>query len=144
MINILIGDIKTGRLLRLQYFAYSLFLLFMVISFVLLTVFAMGIGEHLLGGNLQQAQTQLRDWFTLPFILIYGVLIIILIFISINLMAKRIRDIGLPGWLTVIGIIILEGIVSATISEESGSGLHTLAWLILVLVPSNALQKTRD
>jgi len=58
-----------------------------------------------------------------------------------NIMAKRIRDIGLPGWITVFGVMILEGIVSVVISEESGSSLHTVVWLLLVLVPSNTLGK---
>jgi len=37
--------------------------------------------------------------------------------------------------------MILEGIVSVVISEESGSSLHTVVWLLLVLVPSNTLGK---
>jgi len=141
MINTLVGDIKTGRLLRLQYIGYSLVLLLMVLGFVIFTILAIGAGEHLLNGNLQEAQAQLQDWFSLPFILAFGVFMIVLLFSSMNIMAKRIRDIGLPGWITVFGVMILEGIVSVVISEESGSSLHTVVWLLLVLVPSNTLGK---
>jgi len=141
MINTLVGDINTGRLLRLQYIGYSLVLLLMVMGFVFFTILAIGAGEHLFNGNLQEAQAQLQDWFSLPFILAFGVFMIVLLFSSMNIMAKRIRDIGLPGWITVFGVMILEGIVSVVISEESGSSLHTVVWLLLVLVPSNTLGK---
>jgi len=42
MINTLVGDIKTGRLLRLQYIGYSLVLLLMVLGFVFFTILAIG------------------------------------------------------------------------------------------------------
>lgn len=143
MLNTLIGDIKNGRIVRLQFLGYTVMLSLILFAFVLLVIFIFGAGEHLLGGNLKTAQDQLSGWFALPFILILGVLVMLFIFIlaSINLMAKRIRDIGLPGWWSVLIFVILEAVVSSYISQQAGSGLHILTWLLLIFVPSNALAK---
>lgn len=141
MFNALLGDIKTGRLLRLQYLGYSVLLFLLFFAFVMLVVLAIGAGEHLLGGNLQEAQNQLREWFTLPFMIIFGVLMMVFTFIGFNIMAKRIRDIGLPGWWSIFVIVILESAISYYVSQQASSGLHSLIWLLLVIVPSNARAK---
>lgn len=137
MLNVLIGDIKNGRLLRLQYLGYSLFLILLLSVFVFGTILAIGAGEHVLGGDLQQAQAQLQEWFTLPFIIVFVVFMAVISFMSLNIMAKRIRDIGLPGWWIVLILLILESVVSYYVSQQASSGLHTLTWILLVLIPSD-------
>jgi len=141
MLNILVGDVKNGRLLRLQYLGYLLLVSFLVFAFMMLVVLAIGAGEHILGGNLQEAQDQLREWFTLPFILVFGVLMAAVAFVGFNLMAKRFRDMGLPGWWAVLAIAVLGMIVSAYVAEQAGGAFHAVIWLLLLFVPSNALKK---
>jgi len=141
MLNALFGDIKTGRLMRLQYLGYSLVLFLLFFVFIMLIVLAIGAGEHIIGGDLHQAQEQLREWFTLPFMLVFGIFILLLSFIGFNLMAKRIRDIGLPGWWSVLALVLLEAVISYLISQQTSSALHSLIWFFLVLIPSNALAK---
>ncbi|MBW2208518.1 MAG: hypothetical protein JRG79_16550, partial [Deltaproteobacteria bacterium] len=65
MIKALFGDVKTGRLMRLQYLGYSLLLSLLMFGFGLAIVLAIGAGEHIIGGDLQQAQDKLREMFTL-------------------------------------------------------------------------------
>jgi len=125
MFKAFFGDITNGRLMHLPYFGYSLLLALLVIGFGLTIILAIGAGEHIIGGNLQQAQDQLREWFTLPFIIIFGLVSALFVFGAINIMAKRIRDIGLPGWWTVLSSV-LEGVMAFTVSEQVGSELHTL------------------
>ena len=137
MLNVLIGDIKNGRLLRLQYLGYALFLILLFSLFAFGTILAIGAGEHILGGDLQQAQAQLQEWFSLPFLLIFIVFMAVLSFMSLNIMAKRIRDMGLPGWWMVLILFVLESVVSYFISQQVSSGLHTLIWILLVLIPSD-------
>lgn len=137
MLDVLIGDIKNGRLLRLQYFGYSLLLILLLSLFVFAAILAIGAGEHILGGDLQQAQAQLQEWFTLPFILVFAVFMAVLSFMSLNIMAKRVRDIGLPGWWIVLILLILESIISYYVSQQASSGLHTVTWLLLLLIPSD-------
>lgn len=137
MLNIFFGDITGGRLKRLPYLGYSLLVFLLLIGFVFAVILAIGIGEHLIGGDLQQAQAKLREWFTLPFLIIFGLVMVLVLFVSANLKAKRLRDIGLPGWWSVLVIVVLTGVVSAAVSNQSSNGLYWLIWLALVLIPSN-------
>ena len=57
-------------------------------------------------------------------------------------MAKRFRDIGLPGWWMVLVVFILSALVSYFVSENASSGFSLLVWIALLLIPGNAL--TRD
>jgi uncharacterized membrane protein YhaH (DUF805 family) len=141
MIKALFGEVKTGRLMRLQYLGYSVLLSLLMFGFGLAVVMAIGVGENIAGGDLQQAQDQLREQLTLPVILVMAVVMPLFLFIGVNIMAKRIRDIGLPGWWTVLAIFIVSGVVSYLVSDNAGSIVNTLAWVALVLVPGNALAK---
>ena len=141
MFRVLFGDITNGRLIRLSYLGYSLLLALCVIGFGLAIGLAIGAGEHLIGGNIQQAQDRLREWFTLPFFIVFGLVSALFAFGGMNIMAKRIRDIGLPGWWVVLVITVLEGIISFIVSGQVSSSLHTLIWIALLLLPTNALAK---
>ena len=141
MIKALFGEVKTGRLMRLQYLGYSVLLSLLMFGFGLAVVMAIGVGEHIAGGDLQQVQDQLLEQLTLPAILVMAVVMPLFLFVGVNIMAKRIRDIGLPGWWTVLAIFIVSGIVSYMVSENAGNIVNTLAWVAAVFVPSNALAK---
>lgn len=141
MFKVLFGDITDGRLRRLQYLGYSLLLVLLMFGFALAVVMAIGAGEHLIGGDLQQAQDKLREWFTLPFMIVFGLVLFLLLFAHMNITAKRIRDIGLPGWWALLGIAVLTGVVSAAVSNQAGSGLSNLIWLALLLIPGDAFAR---
>ena len=141
MIKALLGDVKTGRLMRLQYLGYSLLVYLLMFGFVFVVILAIGAGEHIIGGDLQHAQDKLREMFTLPAMIVFAVIMPLLLFMVANIMAKRIRDIGLPGWWSVLAIIVITGIVSYRVSNEVSNGLSTLIWVVLLLVPSNAQAK---
>ena len=141
MIKALFGEVKIGRLMRLQYLGYSVLLSLLMFGFGLAVVMAIGVGEHIAGGDLQQVQDQIREQLTLPAMLVMAVVMPLFLFIGLNIMAKRIRDIGLPGWWTVLAIFIVSGVVSYLVSDNAGSIVNTLAWVAVVLVPGNALAK---
>ena len=141
MIKALLGDVKTGRLMRLQYLGYSLLVYLLMFGFVFVVILAIGAGEHIIGGDLQHAQDKLREMFTLPAMIVFAVIMPLLLFMVANIMAKRIRDIGLPGWWSVLAIIVITGIVSYMVSNEVSNGLSTLIWVVLLLVPSNSQAK---
>jgi uncharacterized membrane protein YhaH (DUF805 family) len=141
MIKALLGDVKTGRLMRLQYLGYSLLVYLLMFGFVFVVILAIGAGEHIIGGDLQYAQDKLREMFTLPAMIVFAVIMPLFLFMVANIMAKRIRDIGLPGWWSVLAIIVITGIVSYMVSNEVSNGLSTLIWVVLLLVPSNSQAK---
>lgn len=142
MLQILFGDIKFGRLARLPYFIYSLLFNLVVIGIGIGVVLSIGAGEQIISGDIQQAQQKILSMFSGSFLLIFLVVTILLVFSWYNLMAKRIRDFGISGWWTVLAIVILESIISINISVEASSGMHTLIWIVLLLVPSNTFEKT--
>lgn len=139
MLRVYFGEVKDGRVVRLPYLGYSLLLVAIVLIFGLGIVMSIGAAEHMMGGDLQQAQDQLRQRFGTLAILVTAVFGFAIFFASINLMAKRIRDIGLPGWWSLLAIMLIQGTVTSIVSEQAAGGLHTLIWLALLLIPSDTL-----
>ena len=76
LLKTLFGDIHSGKLKRLPYLGYSLLICFMAVLFFLLIAAAIGVGEHMIGGDLQQAQEQLQADLSMPAILAFGILVI--------------------------------------------------------------------
>lgn len=144
MITQLIGDLREGRLARLPYLGYSILLLILMFVFVLGTVSAIGIGEHVLGGDLELAQEKLFDWFSGPAAIVFFLCWLFFLFAGLNIMAKRIRDIGLPGWWTVLALVLLTGASYAVVSENTGSTLDLLIWIALLVIPSNSFGAVTD
>ena len=142
MLTAFFGDITNGRLQRLPFLGYSLLVTLLFFGFMFAVVFAMGAGEKLIGGDLQQAQATLAQALGVPFIIIFAVFMAVVLFVQANLMAKRIRDMGLPGWWVVLALVIVSGLLGSMVSEEAGGGFHSLVFLILLLVPSNAFGKS--
>ena len=138
MFRVLLGDIRQERLPRLPYLGYSLLIMALMFGFGVAIAVAAGVGEQLIGGDLQQAQDRLREWFAVPALLVIALVVLLLLFMSANIMAKRVRDIGLPGWWVVLAVTVLTGMLGYLVSEEVGNGLHTLVWVVLLLVPGKA------
>ena len=138
MLKRLFGEITNGRLVRLPYLGYSLLLAVLSVCCLLAIGLMIGVGEQLIGGDLQQAQAKLAEWFTLPFLVVFGLVGALFLFAGANIMAKRIRDIGLPGWWSVLAIVVLTGVVSVAISAQASNGLYLLISLVLLLIPTDA------
>lgn len=141
MFEILFGEVKTGRLQRLPFLGYSLLLQLLFFGFMLAIIAAIGAGEHLIGGDLQQAQKILTEWFSIPFMIVFGLFMLLVSYIGLNLTAKRIRDIGLPGWWSLLVIFVLQILVSVLISEDVSAGLHMLITVVLLFIPSDSFSK---
>jgi uncharacterized membrane protein YhaH (DUF805 family) len=144
MFKTLFGDVQTGRLLRLPYLGYSLLLSVLMIVIGLGLAFAAGVGEHLIAGDLEAAQAHMSENFNLTVVLLFIVVSVLFLFAGCNIMAKRLRDIGLPGWWMVLAIIILTGAVSVMVSDEASNILQTVIWIVLLLVPGNSLTNPTD
>jgi uncharacterized membrane protein YhaH (DUF805 family) len=125
--------------MRLQYLGYSLLLSLLMLGVGLTVAAAVGAGEQVIDGDLQQAQNLLSEALSGPFLLVFAVLMILFMFIGANIMAKRIRDIGLPGWWSVLAIFVLSGLLSNLVSANASNILNSVIWILLLLVPGNAL-----
>jgi uncharacterized membrane protein YhaH (DUF805 family) len=139
VLKALFGDVRNGRLMRLQYVGYSLLLSLLMVGVGLVVVAAIGLGEDFIAGDLQQAQEMLRERLTLPYIIVFAVATLLFMFVGANIMAKRIRDIGLPGWWSVLGLLVLFTVMSYAVPDHVSSILQSLLWLALSLIPGNSV-----
>ena len=136
MIQTYYGDICNGRLTRLPYLGYLLLINVIALSLLISTGFAIGAGEHLIGGNIQQAQDMLRQWFTIPFFIIFGIGLLLYFFAVANITAKRLRDMSFPAWWLLLVIVALELAVAYFISKQASSAIDALFGAALILIPS--------
>ena len=88
-----------------------------------------------------EAQAHLRKNFSLPVIIIVAAFAILALLAKLNIIAKRARDIGLPGWITAIIIAGLVGMVSQYQQSTASGGLGFFILIVLALIPSNALRR---
>jgi uncharacterized membrane protein YhaH (DUF805 family) len=139
VLKTLFGDVHNGRLKRLQYVGYSLLLSLLMIGFGFAVVAAIGLGEDFIGGDLQQVQDMLRERLTLPYMIVFAVATLLFMFTGANIMSKRIRDIGLPGWWSVLALLVLFTALSYAVSDQISSILQSLVWLLLSLIPGDSV-----
>ena len=137
MFKVLFNEIQQGRLTRLSYIGYSIFLEVLLLLFVVALIFATGIAEHILGGNLQQIQQQLSNSFSLPFAIISIIVLGVIAFSSLNLTAKRLRDIGLSGWGFTLLLVISSILISSFTAGSFATGFSILVSACLALIPSD-------
>jgi len=137
MLKVYFGEFSNGRLRRLQYFGYALLLFALALGSVFGIVFAIGAGEYLMGGDLQEAQTELANRFSVPAVLTLGLIYFLVLVAKLNIMAKRIRDMGLSGWWIALAVFVVVGLTSNTASPEAGSTLFSLVTLLLLFIPSD-------
>jgi uncharacterized membrane protein YhaH (DUF805 family) len=134
MFNILWGDIQRGRLSRLQ------FLGALVLVSVLAGLLAFGVGaaigaaERMAGGESLKTEVALSTSLGEVGVLALSALFALLLLAQLNILAKRLRDIGLPTpWLLVLGWLLLAGLLSPA-AGGALVGLLTLLLLALLLV----------
>ncbi len=118
MLKIFYGEWGTGKLQRLPYFGYHLLLIVFIIAIIMGTIFTVGAAENFMGGNLAETQTMLMNKF--GFVAIAGIMVLIFatMIAQINILGKRIRDIGLPVLWTILGIIIISMVLNITFPPE--------------------------
>jgi uncharacterized membrane protein YhaH (DUF805 family) len=142
MFVVLFGDIKNGRLQRLPFLGYSL-LIFVLLMLVMMGIVLAIVGaEKFVGGDLQQAQAAIAQSLGIPFVVLFAIFMVVMFFIEANVMAKRIRDIGLPGWWVVLALAVIGSVVGRMVSEQAGGSFQMLVFVLLLLVPSNSFGKS--
>lgn len=137
------GEIRTGRLTRLGYLGYSLLLMLIALSLALLLGVLLGVAEKVTDTDLAAAQHQLAEQFGFAAVLVIGLVGLLFTFAGLNLMAKRARDIGLPGWIFIAVLYALELGLSIGVSVNASAAIHGLALLGLLLVPGNLFPRRR-
>jgi len=118
MLKTYFGEWGSGKLQRLPYLGYHVLL--MVIVFVLIFggIFAMGASESIMGGDIAATQAMLMDKFGILAMLGIFVIMFAALLGQVNILGKRIRDMGLPVLWTILGIIVLSMVLNILFPPE--------------------------
>ena len=118
MLKTYFGEWGSGKLQRLPYLGYHVLL--MVIVFVLIFggIFAMGASESIMGGDIAATQAMLMDKFGILAMLGIFVIMFAALLGQVNILGKRIRDMGLPVFWTILGIILLSMVLNILFPPE--------------------------
>ena len=164
MLKTYFGEWGEGKLQRLPYLGYHVLLMFLVVAIILAGIFAVGAAENLIGGDLATTQKMLMDKFGIVAIIGIAALMFFAMLGQVNILGKRIRDMGLPVLWTIFAIIALSmvlnfifppqevAISASAVQTADGSAaavssitktnmivqlFDTIIFLCLVLIPSN-------
>ena len=118
MLKTYFGEWSTGKLQRLPYLGYHLLLMVLIIAIIMGTIFTIGAAENFIGGNLAETQKMLMDKF--GFVAIAGIVTLIFIVMlgQLNILGKRIRDMGLPVLMTILGIMLISLILNIALPPQ--------------------------
>jgi len=138
------GEIHDGRLKTGRFIILWLILMAVFVCFGIAVGVSIGVAEHLVGGDLASAQKLLRETLALPAVIAVAIFFLLFLFTKLNIIAKRARDIGLPGWLSAVIIAGLVGMTSQTTGyATAGGGIGMLLLLVLAFVPSDTLPRAK-
>ena len=140
----LFGALKQGRMARLAFVIYLSVIQLSALLFVIWVGFAAGLAEQAVDLDLEKAQQQLSDFLSPSFLLFSAVLLAVLVFAQFNIVAKRVRDIGLPGWWLILAYVIVRVIISAAGYTWVGFLFEALAMLALCFVASDSARPQAD
>jgi uncharacterized membrane protein YhaH (DUF805 family) len=112
MLKVYFGEWGDGRLKRLQYFGYYLLLMLLMVLMVAGIVFSMGAVENMMGGDIAATQEAMMEHIGLPLAIGMMIFFIAMVIAEVNILAKRIRDMGLPPLWTILGLIALSIVIN--------------------------------
>ena len=114
MWDIYFGQWKEGKLKRLAYLGYDVLLMVIAFAVIMGVIMFFGGLESSMGSSFDEMFAGLGIVVVL-FIFLFFLLVLVA---NLNIMAKRIRDMGLPAWGSVIGIIIVSMILGALFPDR--------------------------
>ncbi|HHH39649.1 MAG TPA: DUF805 domain-containing protein [Sedimenticola sp.] len=138
MLRVYFGELREGRLARLPYLGYWALLALIMLLIAVGIGFAVGMAQDMSGGDMQQAQTMLQEKYGLAAAILLPLFGALLLFANLNIMAKRIRDIGLPGWLGVLALVVVSILLSSMVSQDIAGLFDTIVWVLLLVMPGGS------
>ena len=140
----LFGAPRQGRMARLAFVIYASAIQLAVLVYVIWVGVAAGLAEQVANLDLEKAQQQLSDFLSPSLLIFTAVFLAVLIYAQLNVVAKRVRDIGLPGWWMILAYVILRTIISAAGFPWVGLLFELLAMLLLCFVVTDAVGGQSD
>lgn len=136
------GELTGGRLKPIRFVVLWILLVVLFVAFGVLVGASIGIAERLVGGDFMETQRLARESLALPGVIVVAVVFLCLALAKLNIIAKRARDVGLPGWLTAVLIAVLSIGTSQAASGPVAGSLGFLLLIILAVLPTGMLRRT--
>ena len=114
MKEVFFGEWRDGRLKRLQFFGYSILLIVVSVAVVM--------GGIMLAGGFESVMSNDSNLFAgmgVVMMVALFVFIFAMLAANLNITAKRFRDMGLPGWWSVVVTIVISWILEITFPGQS-------------------------
>jgi len=172
MLKVYFGEWGNGRLKRLAYLGYYFLLMVLSLAVLFAAIVAIGATGTIMDGDVLATQTMLMDYFGPAAMAGFMIFVLAMIVAQVNILAKRIRDMGLPAVWTIIGLIAIsitlnilfpvqsmevntaivktaEGTAISTAGTHANTGsmvvqlFDMVVFLCLVFIPSDAFRKNR-
>ncbi|RAH98720.1 hypothetical protein DLJ53_24060 [Acuticoccus sediminis] len=144
MLKAYFGDLADGRIGRARFVGLWLGLIGMALLAALAIVVALGAAVHLAAGDLEEVEAAVVPAIGIPAIVVLTLAGFAFLFANLNIVAKRARDIGWPGWLVAVLYLVLSG--GASQAGEGGhggtAGLGLVMMLVLAIIPANLFRRT--
>ena len=118
MLKIYFGEWGTGKLQRLSYLGYHILLMVIIVAIIFAGIFTVGATENLMGGDIVETQKILMDKFGIAAMVSIAALMLIALFGQVNILGKRIRDMGLPVLWTILGVIAVSLVLNVVFPPE--------------------------
>lgn len=130
------GELATGRIGRRRFVLLTLGLIGIALIAMLALVVSVGVASHVFAGDIEEAQTRLAAGLGLPAIAGLVVLGVGVTFANANIVAKRARDTGLPGWPVALVYLVVSGGASQAADGNGSAGIGFLVFILLALIPT--------
>lgn len=141
MIKDYVFDILNGRLGVLRFGIMWIVLTILPIVSMIILFGGVRAAADVMDFSFNEIQEMLlRAFGVIPFVFLL-LLSLLFAFVQLNIIAKRARDAGLPGWLTAVIIGCLFGGASQFANGEHAGGFGLLLILILALIPTDTFRR---
>ncbi|MBW3138741.1 DUF805 domain-containing protein [Ferrimonas balearica] len=128
------GETGSGQLARLPFlvFTMGLLLLLMALGYAISERVRHYAQQH---PTAPDQLTELTAALTGPGVILALLALLLITLTGLNLMSKRLRHMGLPGWPTTVALCLLTIAIGYGWSLPGANGFQLLVWLALVLTP---------
>ncbi|MEO1204775.1 MAG: DUF805 domain-containing protein [Pseudomonadota bacterium] len=134
-------EISDGRLKTMPFLVRWLILLAVFIGLAIGIGAAIGMTERLIGGDIDAVRQELSSNLGTAIAILVLLTFFVFAFAKLNIIAKRARDVGLPGWLTALVIAALFGAAPQVTGHAATGGLGMLLVLILAVLPTDMMRR---
>ena len=121
MLKIYFGEWGTGKLQRLPYLGYHVLLMVLIVTIIFGSIMLVGTIENMIGGSIAETQTMLMEKFGILGIIGIVILVFATILAQVNILGKRLRDMGLPVLWTILGIIAISMVLNVIFPPQEVS-----------------------